>query len=131
MLGRSGNNHAKKSVSYNPLSTTFKRRDSDEIDIEETLIKEDKASVYTGQRDATGNDTGTKAGHHLSFHEEQNLLGHERRSNKYGGHHRRAESLGNVGQTRRNWSPPSPNTDDHAANDGGKAFPQGSYSIIL
>ena len=123
MLGRNGQNHTKKSVSYNPLSTTFKRRDSDEVDIEETLIKEDDSNVYTDQRNATDNETGTKAGHHLSFHEEQNLLSDERRSNKYGGHHRRAESLGNVGQTQRNWSPPSPNTDDTiATNDGGKDF---------
>ena len=52
-----------------------------------------------------------KGRHEISFAEPTKFIRNDRSSrNKYltlSGH-RRAESLGNVGQTRRNWSPPSP-----------------------
>ena len=49
--------------------------------------------------------------HEISFAEPSKYISNDKSSrSKYltlSGH-RRAESLGNVGQTRRNWSPPSP-----------------------
>ena len=112
MLSRSGHSQTKKSVSYMPLPTNIKRRNSDEIDVEENLSKEENSDSYrfpdpdAGTQHNINNDK-----HDLSYYEADKFLRHEKGCNsKYVtiSGHRRAESLGNVGQTRRNWSPPSP-----------------------
>ena len=84
-------------------------------------VLSEKCKLFDPEAGNTKN--ANKGRHEISFSEPNTFLRHDRSSrNKYltlSGH-RRAESLGNVGQTRRNWSPPSPLTETEQSDASSK-----------
>ena len=130
-MNRSGHNQTKKSVSYMPLPTNIKRRNSDDLDDEENFGKESSSNNYKySNSDLDSESAIPKDKHNLLYYREDEFLKCGGRSNnKYATlfGHRRAESLGNVGQTHWNCSSSSPLSnveqgEEPFENHQGKAF---------
>ena len=100
MNNKSNSKVTKKSVTYKQLPT----KDSEEIENEHDAGGDSLSDGYRLLDVEAGPANST------SFVEKEKRSRHEKSSrNRYINllGHRRAESLGNVGQTRRHWSPPS------------------------
>ena len=117
----------KKSVSYKPIPT----KDPTEADKEDTSIDESLSEGYrlvdveAAAQDSTNVD---RRGIHF---DEKHLKNEKSSRSKYTtlSGHRRAESLGNVGQTRRHWSPASFFMETEKG-DGTHRLNQGIFRII-
>ena len=117
----------KKSVNYKPIPTT----DPTEIDEEENPGDESLSEGYrlvdveAAAQDSTNID---RRGIHF---DEKHLKNEKSSRSKYTtlSGHRRAESLGNVGQTRRHWSPASFFMETEKG-DGTHRLNQGIFRII-
>ena len=97
---KSSSKTTRKSVSYKQLSTIDTEEIENEYDARENALSEGYRllDIKAVPRDSTKLAEKEKRSRNdkTSRNRYINLLGH-----------RRAESLGNVGQTRRHWSPPS------------------------
>ena len=95
----------KKSVSYQPIPS----KDPTEIDEEENPGDDSFSEGYRlVDVEASAQDSANIDRRGIHF-DEKHLKNEKSSRSKYTtlSGHRRAESLGNVGQTRRHWSPPS------------------------
>ena len=107
MNNKSVSKPAKKSVSYKQLPT----KDSKEADVELNLSNDSLSEGYRLlDKEESIRASSNIERREIHFVEKEKRSRHEKSArSKYltlSGH-RRAESLGNVGQTRRHWSPPS------------------------
>ena len=127
MNNKGSSKTTKKSVSYKPLPT----KDPTETDEEENPGDESLSEGYrlvdveAAAQDSTNID---RRGIHF---DEKHLKNEKSSRSKYTtlSGHRRAESLGNVGQTRRHWSPPSFFMETEKG-DGTNRLNQGILEII-
>ena len=127
MNNKGSSKTTKKSVSYQPIPS----KDPTEIDEEEDPGDDSLSEGYrlvdvqAAAQDSVNID---RRGIHF---DEKHLKNEKSSRSKYTtlSGHRRAESLGNVGQTRRHWSPPSFFMETEKG-DGNNRLNQGIVRII-
>ena len=85
MMSRSGHNQTKKSVSYMPLPTNIKRRNSDDLDNEENFGTEASSNNYKYSTSELDCESAIPKDKHnlLYYREDEFFKCGERSNNKY------------------------------------------------